>query len=140
VDFSVLNAVTKFNPYPSPAMDEAESTLFDSKYFSVLDCFSGFLQVSLREDHREHTAFTVPSGHYEFTRLPFDLANSPSNFQRLMDTVLKNLVRTEYYIYSDDCVIFSSTAEEHARKLEHVLQRFDKANLVTSWEMRCRAT
>jgi hypothetical protein len=26
-------------------------------------------------------------------------------------------------------VIFSSTAEEHARRLEHVLQRFDKANL-----------
>ena len=26
-------------------------------------------------------------------------------------------------------VIFSNTAEEHARRLEHVLQRFDQANL-----------
>jgi len=110
-------------------MDEAASTLFGSKYFSVLDCFSGFLQVSIKEGHRERTAFTVPSGHYEFTRLPFGLANSPSNFQRLMDTVLKNLVGTECYIYLDDCAIFSGTAEQHARRLEHVLQRFDKANL-----------
>ena len=70
----------------------------------------------------------MPSGHYEFTRLPFGLANSPANFQRLMDTVLKNLVGAECYIYLDDCVIFSNTAEEHARRLEHVLQRFDQAN------------
>jgi hypothetical protein len=53
VDFCALNAVTKFNPYPLPAMDEAASTLFDSKYFSVLDCFSGFLQGSIKEAHRE---------------------------------------------------------------------------------------
>ena len=97
VDFRALNAVMKFNPYPLPALDEAASTLFSSKYFSVLDCFSNFLQVSIKEGHRERTAFTVPSGHNEFTRLPFGLANSPSNFQRLMDTVLKNLVRTVLY-------------------------------------------
>jgi hypothetical protein len=103
VDFRALNAVTKFNPYPLPPMDEAASTLFGSKYFSVLDCFSSFLQVSIKEKHRERTAFTVPSGHYEFTRLPFGLNNSPANFQRLMDTVLKNLVGTEFYIYLDDC-------------------------------------
>jgi len=138
VDFRALNAVTKFNPYPLPAKDEAASTLFGSKYFSVLDCFSGFLQISIKEDHRERTAFTVPSSHYEFTRLPFGLANSPSNFQRLMDTLLKNwLARSVIFIWA---IVFSSTAEEHARRLEHVLQRFDKANLVTSREMRYRAT
>ena len=69
VDFRTPNVVTKFNPYPLPAMDEAASTLFGSKYFSVLECFSGFLQVSIKDDHRERTAFTVPSGHHEFTRL-----------------------------------------------------------------------
>ena len=63
VDFRALNTVSKFNPYPFPAMDEAVSTFFGSKYFSVLDGFSGFLQASIGEDHRERTAFTVPSGH-----------------------------------------------------------------------------
>ena len=129
VDFRALNAVTRFNPYPLPAMDEATSILFGSKYFSVLDCFSGFLQVNIKEAHRERTAFCVPLGHYEFTRLPIGLANSPANFQRLMDKVLKNLVGSECYIYLDECVIFSNTAEEHARRLEHVLQKFDQTNL-----------
>ena len=95
VDFRALNAVTRFNPYPLPAMDEATATLYGSKYFSVLDCFSGFLQVNIKEADRERKAFSVPSGHYEFTRLPVGLANSPAYFQRLMDTVLKNLVGTE---------------------------------------------
>ena len=63
------------------------------------------------------------------SRACFRLGKSPSNFQRLMDTVLKILVQTECNIYLDNCVIFFSTAEEYARRLEHVLQRFVKANL-----------
>ena len=62
--------------------------------------------MNIKEAHRERTAFSVPSGHYEFTRLPFGLANSPAYFQRLMDTVLKNLVGTGCYIYLDDCYLF----------------------------------
>ena len=85
--------------------------------------------MSIKEEHRERTGFTVPSGHYEFNRLPFGLSNSPSNFQRLMDAVLKNMVGTECWVFIDDVIIFSSTAEEHALRLENVLRRFDEANL-----------
>ena len=46
-----------------------------------------------------------------------------------MDTVLKNLIGSEAYVFIDDIVLFSKSAEEHAVRLEHVLQRFDKANL-----------
>jgi transposase InsO family protein len=46
-----------------------------------------------------------------------------------MDTVLKNLIGSEAYVFIDDIVLFSKSAEEHALRLEHVLERFDKANL-----------
>jgi hypothetical protein len=46
-----------------------------------------------------------------------------------MDTVLRNLLGVECYMFVDDLIIFSSTAEEHARKLENVFQRFEEANL-----------
>jgi len=94
----------------------------------VLDCYSGFWQVPIKE-HKERTGFTVPFGHYEFNRLPFGLANSPSSFQRLMDVVLKNLVGVECWIFIDDLIVFSRSAEEHALRLENVLQRLDEANL-----------
>jgi len=121
--------VTKFDPYPLPVIEETTSTLHGSRYFSVLDCYSGFWQVRIKEEHNERTGFTVPSGHFEFNRLPFGLSNSPANFQRLMDLVLKDLIGDELHVFIDDVIIFSETAEEHAARLEHVLERFDKANL-----------
>jgi len=46
-----------------------------------------------------------------------------------MDLVLKDLIGDELHVFIDDVIIFSKTAEEHAARLEHVLERFDKANL-----------
>ena len=115
VDFRALNSVTKFDSYPLPVIDETTSTLYGSKYYSVIDCFQGFWQINIREDHKERTGFTVPSGHYEFNKLPFGMSNSPSSFQRLMDIVLKNLVGIYCYVYLDDVVIFSQTAKNTRR-------------------------
>ena len=92
VDFRALNAVTKYNSYRLPRFEETTSILSGSKYFSVLDCYSGFWQIDIHEPHREKTAFSVPSlGHYQFNRLPYGLSNSAASFQRLMNLVLKNL-------------------------------------------------
>jgi hypothetical protein len=102
-------------------LDEAASSLYGSKFFTVLDCYSVFWQINIQEDHKESTGFAVPSSHYEFNRLPFGLSNSPSNFQRLMDVVLKNLVGSECFIFLEDIIVFSSTAEEHALRLENVM-------------------
>ena len=85
--------------------------------------------MGIKEECKELTGFTVPSGHYEFNRLHFGLSNSSANFQRLMDTVLKNLGGTECFVFIDDIIVFSSSAEEYARRIKSVLQRFDKANL-----------
>jgi len=38
VDFRALNSVTQFDPYPLPVSEETTSTLYGSKYFTVLDC------------------------------------------------------------------------------------------------------
>ena len=42
VDFLALNPVNTFDPYPLPIFEETTHTLYDSKYFTVLDCYSGF--------------------------------------------------------------------------------------------------
>jgi hypothetical protein len=80
VDFRALNAITKFDSYPLPRFEEAPSALYGSRYFTVLNCYTGFWQIPIKEEHKERTGFTVPFGHYEFNRLPFALSNSPSNF------------------------------------------------------------
>ena len=63
------------------------------------------------------TAFSTPSGHYHFHRLPYVLSNSPASFQRLMDVVLRDLTGTECCIFLDDLIVFSDTIEELASRL-----------------------
>jgi len=69
-------------------------------------------------------------GHYHFQRLPFGLSNSPASFQRLMDVVLRILTRELCYVFIYDVLVFADRIEEHARRLEKVLQRFEEANLL----------
>ena len=45
VDFRALNAVTQFDTYTLLVFEEAVATLHGSKYFSVIDCYSGVWQV-----------------------------------------------------------------------------------------------
>jgi hypothetical protein len=46
-----------------------------------------------------------------------------------MDVVLRDLTGTECFTFIYDILIFSNDIKEHGRSLEHVLQRFDRANL-----------
>jgi len=110
VYFPALNSVTRFDPYPFPLLEEATFTLYGSKYFSVLDCYSGFWQAGIKEEQKELTGFTVTSGHYEFNRLAFELSKSPANFQTLIETVLKNLVGTECFVFINGVIVFPSSA------------------------------
>jgi hypothetical protein len=86
VDYRALNKVTKFDSYPLPLLEDATSSLAGSQYFSVLDCHSGFWQIEIRDEDKEKTAFTVPSGsdvrwkifHRKFSRTE----NFPQYFSR----------------------------------------------------------
>ena len=89
--------------------EETVSTLRGSKYFSVIDCYSRFWQIKITKKIKMKTAFSTPSGHYHFHRLPYGLSNSPASFQRLMAVVLRDLTGTECWIFLDDLIVFSDT-------------------------------
>jgi hypothetical protein len=91
--------------------------------------FLRILQIPIKEEHKDCIGFAVPSGHYEFNRLPFGLSNNPANFHRLMDVVLKDPVGSDCNVFMEDTVVLFSTAEKHALRLEYILERFDRANL-----------
>jgi hypothetical protein len=46
-----------------------------------------------------------------------------------MDLVLGDLTGNECYVFIDNVIIIGNSIEERARRLEHVLQRFERANL-----------
>ncbi|PFX15398.1 Retrovirus-related Pol polyprotein from transposon opus [Stylophora pistillata] len=84
-----------------------------------------------RLNARERTAFATHNGLYEFLVMPFGLTNSGQSFQRLMGHILRGL---EYlfaliYIYIDDIIIFSKSADEHFGQLEEIFKRLREANI-----------
>lgn len=129
VDFRAVNNVTKKDVYPLPRIDEMFDSLGNCRYFTVMDCCSGYWQIAMDPVDQEKTAFVTHCGLYEFNVMPFGLCNSPSTFQRLMEVVLSGLQWKHCMVYIDDIIVFSSTFDGHVKHLTEVLQRINKAGL-----------
>ncbi|GES92926.1 retroviral-like aspartic protease 1 [Rhizophagus clarus] len=134
VDYRKLNKVTKRDCYPLPRIDDMLETLSGSQWFSSLDLASGLWQVELDQKDREKSTFITRFGTYEFTVMPFGLCNAPATFQRLMDTVLRDILWQFVVVYIDDINVGSKTFEEHLLHLEQVFSRLAQAGLKLSPE------
>ena len=71
-------------------------------------------------------------GLFEFLKMPFDLRNAANTFQRLMDTVCRDLPFT--FIYLDDLLIASTDLNTHLHHLRLVLERLQEAGLIVNME------
>lgn len=103
--------------------------------FSTLDLKNGFFHVPINEDSIRCTAFTVPDGHYEFLRVPFDLSNFPTVFQRHMRAIFQELIKAGVILsYLDDLIIPAKTNEENIEKLRQVMDTASKYSLIINWK------
>ena len=95
-----------------------------AKLFLTLDLKSGYWQVELDERDKEKTAFSIGSGLWQFTVIPFGLSNAPATFERLMEQVLAGLSLNTALIYLDDILVAGCCLAEHIDNLRVVLQHF----------------
>ncbi|KAI2645181.1 Transposon Ty3-I Gag-Pol polyprotein [Labeo rohita] len=107
-DYRRLNEVSDFDSYPMPRVDELLEHLGRARYITTLDLTKGYWQVPLTDEAKPKTAFSTPSGHWQYRTLPFGLHGAPATFQRLMDVVLWPH-QTYAAAYLDDVVIHSET-------------------------------
>ncbi|KAI7799815.1 hypothetical protein IRJ41_012432 [Triplophysa rosa] len=130
-DFRRLNEVSSFDSYPMPRVDELLDRLRKARFISTLDLTKGYWQVPLSPSSREKTAFSTPSGHWQYTMLPFGLHGAPATFQWMMDVLLwPHQAYAAAYI--DDLVIHSGSWDAHLDRLRRVLLDLRMAGLMAN--------
>ena len=129
VDFRALNKFVKVYTHPLPTFLECSQLLTNNAYYSSLDLFGGYHQMSLHPDSRKYTTFTVGHERLAFNVLPFGITSGSALFQQLMNVLLGDLQYKQLITYIDDVLIFAQSFEEHLERLVMVLKRLKQANL-----------
>jgi hypothetical protein len=123
IDFRNLNIACTKDNYPLPKMETLLQRVIGSGMISMLDGFSGYHQIRIKEEDRHKTTFTTPWGTFEYLRMPFGLSNAGDTFQRAMDYAFRELIGKLIEIYQDDLTIFSKDGKIH---ISHLKQVFEK--------------
>ena len=130
IDYRKVNERTEDDRYPLPVLSDLLMNLGGGNtIFSTLDLVSGYWQVPMAQESKEITAFSTPSGHYHWLRMPFGLKAAPLTFQRMINTIFAGMLGTSVHAYLDDLIVVSKDAKTHFQDLRMVFQRLQEANL-----------
>jgi hypothetical protein len=102
-------------------------------YATALDLSMGYYHIPLDKQSQKLCTTILPWGKYSYSKLPMGLSCSPDIFQSIMNEILGDLPYVLVYI--DDILILnnkSETAEDHITKIEHVLERLEKAGFAVN--------
>ncbi|MBW0500205.1 hypothetical protein O181_039920 [Austropuccinia psidii MF-1] len=132
-DFRALKTYTIPERYPIPRIHEELTQLSQSKFITAVDASKGFHQNFLTENAKGPLRIIVHCGIFEYLRMPFDIKNAPSHYQRMINTRFpEELSQGWLVIYIDDIIVFSETWDSHLTKLERVLQKIVQVNMKIS--------
>jgi hypothetical protein len=90
IDFTSLNKACPKDNFPLPRINKIVDSAAECEVMSLLDCFSGYHQIYMKEDDKASTSFITPFGTYCFIRMLEGLKNAGSTFSRLTKTVLES--------------------------------------------------
>jgi hypothetical protein len=129
IDFTSLNKACPKDNFPLPQIDKIVDSAAGCEVMSLLDCFSVYHQIYMKEEVKASTSFITPFGTYCFIRMPEGLKNAGSTFSCLTKTVLESQVGRNIFTYVDDIVVTSKNKEDHLTDLAETFANMRDARL-----------
>ena len=91
--------------------------------FSTVDLSNAFFQLPVRKSDRHKLSFITKHGKYQFRRVPFGLASSPTFFTYVMTDVFRPLLQQrKLFVYADDVCVLGKSYEDHRETLLEVFR------------------
>jgi hypothetical protein len=129
IHFTSLNKACPKDNFPLPRIDKIIDSGAGCEVMSLLDCFSGYHQIYMKEEDKAITSFITPFGTYCFIRMPEGLKHARSTFSRLTKRVLDSQVGRNIFTYVDDIVVVSKNKEGHLADLAETFANMRDARL-----------
>jgi hypothetical protein len=102
VDHRLLNKKVAFDAFPTPTVENSFAHFSGAKIFLVLDLNSAYYQIHLLAKSRKATAFCIPFGLFEFTKLPMGISVGCQVLSRVVDSLFGDLKHKFVYNFMDD--------------------------------------
>jgi hypothetical protein len=133
IDFTDLNKACPKDEFPLPRIDSLVDAAASSELMSLLDCYSGYHQIWMKEDEPK-ISFITPSGTYCYLRMPEGLKNAGGSFSRMTAKVLHSQIGRNVLTYVDDIIVKSTKQENHIADLQETFANFRQAGLKSNPE------
>ena len=125
-DYSVtVNKVAKTDRYPIPKIEDLYAQLGNGMFYTKLDMRHAYEQITLDEESRKYVTVNTQRGLFQYKRLPYGVNSAPAIFQRIMESLVKDIPRT--MVYLDDILVAGNSTHEHLQTVDTVLTRLKDA-------------
>ena len=128
IDFIDLNKACPKDEFSLLRIDSLVDAAASLELMSLLDCYSGYHQIWMKEDEPK-TSFITPSGTYYYLRMPEGLKNAGGSFSRMTAKVLHSQIGRIVLTYVDDIIVKSTKQENHIADLQETFANFRQAGL-----------
>ena len=130
LEYRALIAVTVKDKTPLPHSDDLINHTAGSTIFTKLDLRSAFHQLLIRPSDIPQSAITTIFGNYEWLIMPFGMANSPSSWQAIVNSIFRDLLGDYVVVYLDDILIYSKTRESPTHHVTECWNVFRNINFM----------
>jgi len=129
VNYRQLNKITRWDSYSLLLIRELQDRLSRVKWFTSLNLKEAYYQVQMKEGKEWKTVFWTRYRHYKYTVMLFELKNTPTTFQRLINDMLREYLDDFTITYLNDILIYSDDLEMHCSHVHKVLRKLNKRAL-----------